>query len=980
MANPRTGGVSSGGGGGGGSSQTITTIAGTSGVYGSADGTGTNATFNSPYDLTFASNGDMYVADTLSGSIRKVTPSGVVTTFASGFNSPYGLDIGPDGNFYVADTSNQSIHKVIPGGVVSTLAANLGYVMKVVFGPDGNIYAPVGVDSCILKVTLSGVVTTFAGSPGTRGHVDGTGTNALFLYPYDLGFASNGDMYVADRDASLIRKVTPSGVVTTFAGTPGIGAGYADGTGTNALFDSPFSLTFASNDDMYVADQNGSLIRKVTPSGVVTTFAGIYDSQAPAYGSFNAVGMYSDILYAASSGDIKKIIGEPSPTITSTITTTNYASTMTITQTTALVAGVPGVTSFTDGSARDGGVFAYPVGIAIGPDGNFYLADKGNNLIRKITPSGIVSVFVGQPGAGGSATGTGTNATFNGPTGVAFASNGDMYVCVDRMSYIAKVTPSGVVTIFAGTPGPPAYADGTGTDARFAGPQGLAVAPNGDVYVADSQNNCIRKITPDGVVTTFAGSLTAGYADGTGTDAQFLYPSGVAVASNGDIYVTDQINSSIRKITPSGVVTTLAGGSRGQDGYAAFGYADGTGTDATFGALVGLAIAPNGDIYLADQGNQSIRKVTPSGVVTTVAGGSRDQNGDAVYGYVNGTGTDAIFNAAQGLVVASNGDIYVSDTNNNVIRKVTSSGVVTKFAGSPGVAGYGDGDGNITRATFSSLANFVFTSNGDMYVADTGNNSIRKVTPSGVVTTFAGSGQGGHADGTGTNAQFTGPSGITIGLDGNFYVADTYNQVIRKVTPSGVVTTIAGTPDLAGYVDGTGTDAKFWNPNSISVASDGNMYVADNATHIIRKVTTSGVVTTLAGSFITDEYGSHLGGYIDGTGTNAQFYHPFALAVGPDGNIYVADSTNNRIRKIDSGLASLNMTGNSYFTNYITAGGSVNVNRDLDVSGNTDLRGALSLTKDQVILARTLFNCQLPNNINMEKLKKEKPGLFKKPN
>ena len=936
---------------------------------GYANGTGTNATFTSPMGLAFAPNGDMYVCDSGNGLIRKVTPSGVVSKFVGSprtwghadgdgnitrgaFANIGDFIVAANGDIYVADTNAYSIRKVTPSGVITTFAgsgiagyvdgtgtnAQFGEVYDMALGPDGNIYT-CEYSGLIRKITPSGVVTTLAGNPGAIGnrYADGIGTNAMFYYPYGLAFGPDGNIYVADVGNNCIRKVTLAGVVTTVAGNPGQ-YGYADGTGTDAQFYYPYDLAFGPDGNIYVADQENNSIRKVTPSGVVTTIAGPADgisspsritvasngdiyveatnfirkitsqgvvtivNDEPFPHPVYSVKIFSDILYFGYYNSIQTITAggsssgggsSPPPTTTSTITTTNYTSTITSLQTTSLVAGVPNSAGFADGSAREGVLFNVPEGMAIGPDGNFYVADFANSCIRKITPSGIVTVFVGEPGVGGSLTGTGTNARFNGPIGVAFASNGDMYVCVERNSYIAKVTPSGVVTLFAGTPSAPSYADGTGTDARFGGPQGLAVAPNGDIYVADSQNNCIRKITPDGVVTTFAGSQTGGYADGTGTDAQFLYPSGVAVASNGDIYVTDQINNSIRKITPSGVVTTLAGGA--QDEYGSFigGYADGTGTDATFAAIVALAVGQDGNIYVADQGNQSIRKVTPSGVVTTLAGGARDENDAAVYGYANGTGTNAKFLGFGGLVVAANGDIYVADAYNQVIRKITPAGVVSRFVGTPRINGYVDGDGNISRAAFNNIYNFIFAQNGDIYVADHINHSIRKVTPSGVVTTLAGSGTQGYADGTGTNAQFAATSGITFGPDGSLYVADQANHCIRKVTLAGVVTSVAGNPGVNGYAEGTGTDAQFWNPVYISFGPDGNMYVADNANHAIRKVTPSGVVTTLAG-----EGGSTSNGHVDGTGTDAKFANPYGLAVGPDGNIYVADTNNHCIRKV----------------------------------------------------------------------------------
>ena len=262
---------------------------------------------------------------------------------------------------------------------------------------------------------------------------------------------------------------------------------------------------------------------------------------------------------------------------------------------------------------------------------------------------------------------------------------------------------------FAGN-GTAGYGDGTGTAARFSAPQGVALDNEGNVYVADTENNRIRKITPDRVVTTLAGNSTAGYSDGTGTAARFSAPQGVALDNEGNVYIADTGNNRIRKITPDRVVTTLAG-----NGTA--GYGDGMGTAARFSAPQGMAVDNNGNIYIADTENNRIRKITPDRVVTTLAG-----NGTTGYG--DGTGTAARFSAPQGVTVDNNGNVYVADTGNNRIRKITPERIVITIAGHS-TAGYSDGAG--TAARFSTPKGITVDSNGDVYVGDTGNNRIRKI-------------------------------------------------------------------------------------------------------------------------------------------------------------------------------------------------------------------------------------------------------------
>lgn len=317
-------------------------------------------------------------------------------------------------------------------------------------------------------------------------------------------------------------------------------------------------------------------------------------------------------------------------------------------------------------------------------------------------------------------------------------------------------------------------------------------------------------------VATFAGSTTKGSANGTGTAASFFNPAGVAVDSSGNIYVADTNNNDIRKITPAGVVTTFAG-------TGSAGHANGTGTAASFAAPTGVAVDQNGNVYVADSGNNEIRKITPTGVVTTLAGST-------TAGSADGTGSSASFNGPFALAVDSLGNVFVADTVNNEIREITPSGVVTTLAGSTTA---GSANGSSTSASFYLPHGIAVDSAGNLYVADTGNNEIRKISSSDVVSTLAGSGAQGHADGTGSAASFDNPFGVTVDAEGNLYVADTFNNEIRKVTAAAVVTTLAGST-TAGHADGTGSAASFTNPTAVAIEPSGKVFVADFNNNEIR--------------------------------------------------------------------------------------------------------------------------------------------------
>lgn len=332
----------------------------------------------------------------------------------------------------------------------------------------------------------------------------------------------------------------------------------------------------------------------------------------------------------------------------------------------------------------------------------------------------------------------------------------------------APVAIVSTVSTLAGS-GTATFADGTGAAASFNNPVGLAVDATGNVYVADTGNHRIRKVTPAGVVTTLAGSGTATFADGTGATASFFIPLGVAVDLAGNVYVADGGNQRIRKVTSAGVVTTLAG-----SGTPA--YNDGTGTGADFSGPSAVAVDGSGNVYVADQTNQRLRFVSPAGVVTTLAG-----SGTATF--ADGTGTAASFNYLFGIAV-DGGNVWVADSSNQRIRKMTASGMVSTLAGSSSSNPLTDGIG--AAATFAHPDGIALDASLNAYVADTDHQTIRVVSAAGVVTTLAGSGTAAFADGASATAEFNSPEGIAVDAARNVYVGDSNNNRIRKITSVGL--------------------------------------------------------------------------------------------------------------------------------------------------------------------------------------------------
>lgn len=347
----------------------------------------------------------------------------------------------------------------------------------------------------------------------------------------------------------------------------------------------------------------------------------------------------------------------------------------------------------------------------------------------------LLTFLDGSPGAYGDNINPGAISV---PNDIAVDVSGNLYI-TDFYSNLYKMTPEGVVTNLVGLSHRPIIG-------------GIAVDPSGDVYVADVYNNVIWKTTPGGVWSILAGSTgVAGSANGAGTAASFKGPTGLAVDKSGNVYVADEQNNLVRKITQGGVVTTLAGGGTGSGVVG--GAVDGKGTAASFSSPYAVAVDKAGNVFVADLANQLIRKITPGGVVTTLAGSA------GKYGSTNGAGTAALFSGPNGIAVDKTGNVYVADYGNNLIRKITSWGVVTTLAGALGaktnggwnnseifVGGFADGTG--TSALFFNPFGVAVDGSGNVYVADKGNNSVRKITTQGVVTTLAGSRPGAGASGT----------------------------------------------------------------------------------------------------------------------------------------------------------------------------------------------------------------------------------------
>jgi formylglycine-generating enzyme required for sulfatase activity/sugar lactone lactonase YvrE len=872
----------------------VTTLAGMAGSLGSADGTNGAARFFYPSGVAVDSAGTVYVADTYNHTIRAVLPGGEVSTLAgtaglwgsadgtngtAQFLYPGGIAADPSGILYVADTYNHTVRRITAEGVVTTLAgssqelgnvdgtgsaARFNYPASVT-AAGGYVYVADNENHTIRRITLAGATTTLAGFGGSYGSADGTNTTARFFFPAGVAMQTT-NVIVADYLNHTIRRVTASGVVTTVAGTPALLGSSDSGTGT-ARFNLPSGIALdSSSGAFYVADTQSHTIRRIQPSGQVTTFAGAALYAGTNNGSGSAARFFSPTCvavdmagycYVADTGNhaIRKI--SPAGVVT------NFA-------------GFPGASGSLNGMGV-GARFNTPSGVAVDTAGNVYVADSWNFMIRKVTSAGLVTTIAGAAGSYGSTDGSGGIARFSNPMGVAVDSAGNLFV-TDRSNHtIRKITPAAAVSTFAGVAGNSGTNDGPGSSARFRFPAAIVIDSADNIYVADQENHTIRKITSSAVVTTLAGGPSVpGVADGTGGSSRFSFPGGVTADNLGNIYVADTYNCTLRKVSSARVVTTFAGAPRN------YGTNNGTGSATRFNYPMGAAVDALDNVYVADQLNHTIRKIAYNGTVTNFAG-FPGQLGSA-----NGIGPGARFYNPSGVALDTVGNVYVADMYNHNIRKITTTGAVSTLAGG-GVPGTQNGTG--TGARFFQPSGVAVDKGGNVYVADSQNQTIRKISPSAVVSTLAGTAAIiGTNDGTGTSARFCGPLAVAVDAATNVYVADAYNHTIRKITPAGVVSTLAGRGGYSGTNDGAGSNARFNQPSALAIDGATNLYVADSYNQTIRKVTASGVVTTIGGK-------SMVIGSADGIGAAAGFACPQGIAADSAGLLYVSDTANDRISK-----------------------------------------------------------------------------------
>ncbi len=728
--------------------------------------------------------------------------------------------------------------------------------------------------------------------------VAGGGPSNLPPLQSGIGYAASvvrdatGNTYIADSYSSQILEVSTAGTLSVIAGNSTLGYAGDGGPATAAALDRPESIALDSSGNLYIADTDNSVIRVVNTGSQTLTVAGV----------------------TIAPGKIQTVAGTGT-------------------------AGYGG-----DGGPAPAAILNSPYGVFVDGQGNIFIADSDNSVIREVIAStGNIQTVAGTPGTTGySGDGAAaTSATLDLPQGVFVDASGNIYIADTFNSVIRVVNPGSQPVTIAGIAIPAGdiqtvtgiqYDAGLGNTCQFTGdtgpatsaylclPDGVFADASGNIYIADTSNFGIREVVTAGTISTIAGTLgTSGYSGdgGAATSAELNYPAAVFVDSTGSVFIADTDNYVIRAVAAGNISTIVGNGTLAYSGNGA------AGTSAALNIPYGIFVDASGNLYIADTYNSAVREVVAAtGIIQTLAG-----NGVACAAPSSGCGDGGLAPAAQlnfpqGVFVDANGNVFIADTENSVIREVVAStGVIQTVAGTPGSAGYSGDAGAPTSAQLSSPTTILLDVAGNIYIADTGNSAIRVVNPGaasvtiagvtiqpGTIATIAGNGtacsdtSSGCGDtGPATSAQLNFPSGISLDASGDIFIADTFSNAIREVTAStGVIQTVAGTLGQRGYSgdNGPATSALLDTPYGLFVDSLGNIFVADTYNEVIREVVAvnNNTIQTIAGNGTAGYTGD------SGPSSSAELNRPIGVMGGASAAVFIADTENSRIRQLVSAI------------------------------------------------------------------------------
>ena len=638
-----------------------------------------------------------------------------------------------------------------------------------------------------------------------------------------------GNIYISHRSQNRIRKLSPNGTITTIAGN-GI-AGFS-GDGVPALESSlnfPAGLAFDKG-NLYVADRNNHRIRKIDLKGIISTVAGT---------------------------------------------------------------GIPECCN--DNGLAVEAHLHFPSDIDVDTEGNLYISDRSNNRIRKVNPDGIITTIagLGKPGYGGDF-GPADKALLKYPFGISHDNKGNFYIADRGNNRVRKIDQRGIITTIAGDGTHSFGGDyGPANQSSLAFPTDVIVDSLGMVYIADRNNNRVRKIDRLGVITTLMGLSQTEFNGDNEIAAETTLHLPFALALNGEdrLLVVDRNHFRVREVRlQSNQVETIAG-----NGTFLFRGDGGPGGGATLDAPSGIALDSKGNVLFADRLHQRIRRVGSNGIIETVIGNGKQGNEG------NGRpGIEATLHLPEVLVIDHEDNIYLTQRSGNawIIRKFSAEGIITHFAGNGRQGKTGDA-GPATDASFHTISDIAADGSGNIFIADSINRNIRKIDKQGIISTIAEA----SLEALGTEVH---PNGIVFDKVGSIFFSDSGSSKVYKIDTSGAITLIAGTGDFGDHGDeGPALEAGLRSPGGLAIGPDGSLYIAEQTTHRIRKIDSSGIITGYVG---TGKFGYSGDG---GPAIEANIKTPFRMDFDRKGNLYFSDRDNNRIRKVDTGGVITTIAGHS---------------------------------------------------------------------
>ncbi|HEY3129921.1 MAG TPA: IPT/TIG domain-containing protein [Acidobacteriota bacterium] len=913
-----------------GSPGRVETLAGT-GQIGSRDGPLNQATFNNPQGIAYDGRGNLWVVDSGSHTIRRINLLSRTVETIAGRAGVAGLADGPGAvalfnlpvgiSFEPVPFGQQLAGTGTPPSAVSMIVADAGNGRLRRIKDDGRTIQVESITAIVPSTALemksdNGMQAVNAISPVRLNSPTGVAVDPF------------GNIYATEPSTGQVKTILKNGNV--------VSAAQANAN----TFSSPKGIAISQSGKVIVAE-SGSSGREIRYGG--PTLFSVAPQQVSNRGgtqlTIKGTNFAPDTIVIVAGVVISNIevkdtqtisfIAPPLPSGPATLTVQNRGG---LAQSALLIKAVPlsqlsagqittvaGGASFAgDGLVATAASISHPFGIAVDPAGNLYVADTFQNRIRKISAqTGVITTvagigqfrFTSDIGDDGPA----VAAALTFPNGIAVDTVGNLFIADTAADRVRKVAAgTGVITTFAGSGETGFFGDnGPATGANLNSPQAIAVDASGNVFIADTSNNRIRKVAAGtGIITTVVGSGQAGFSgdNGPATLAALNGPSGIAVDVVGNLFLADAGNHRIRKVSTSGIITTVAGSGPIGEGAGGFSGDNGPATAAVLNTPFGVAVDATGNIFIADTGNHRIRKIGTDGIITTVAG-----NGLAGGSFSgdDGPATLAGLAAPIGVVVDAAGNFLIADTLNHRVRKVsagigaTGTPIITTIAGN-GQGGFVGDNGPATSAAFSVPIGIAFDSVGNLFIADTINNRIRKVdASSGIIVTVAGTGELGFSGdgGAAVNARLFFPFAVAVDRTGNLFIADTFNSLIRKVDTRGIITTVAGDGEVGFTGDNSpAVSAALSLPSSVAVDSAGNLFIADGnfaleiGNQRIRRVDArTGIITTVAGTGRRDFSGD------GGLATLAAFDFPMGIAIDAGGNLFIADTNNDRIRKVAAG-------------------------------------------------------------------------------